>query len=130
MNKKKKLKENPFFVLENINQVWNENINEVWNENINEVWNEKLEEKFWEALMITKKSELGDDSKVEKVFNTPMYDKYSIVEFSLEETYRIFDLIEYGLNKCQELNEDLFYEIKDFVKIYHVYNYCYKILYT
>ena len=78
--------------------------------------------------MNTKKSEVGDESKVEEVFNTPVFDKYSRVEFSLEETYRIFDLVEYGLNRCQEIDEDLYFEIKDFENIYHVYDCCYKSL--
>ena len=57
-----------------------------------------------------------------------MYDKYSRVKFSLEEIIRIFRLIEEGLNRCQEIDEDLYYKIKDFKYIYHVYNCCYKSL--
>ena len=97
----------PFFVLENLNI-----------ENINEVWNEKLQEKFREAFKYVKKSKVGDESKVEEVFKTPVCDKYSRVEFSLEETYRIFRLIEEGLYRCKELDEDLYFEINDFEKIY------------
>ena len=93
---------------------------------INKVWNEKLEEKFREAENYVKKSEVGDESKVEKVFNTVVLEKYSRVEFSLEEIYRIFNLVENGLDKCIELNDDLRYKIKDFEKIYFVYDYFYK----
>ena len=96
---------------------------------VDEVWNEKLEEKFREASMITEKSEIVDDeSKIEEVFNTPVNDKYSRMEFSLEETKRIFDLIEEGVNKCIEIDDYVYYEIKDFKKIYDVYNYGYKSL--
>ena len=109
--------ENPFFVLEKLNL-----------KNINEVWNEKLQEKFREAFKYVKKSKVGDETKVEEVFNTPVCDKYSREEFSLEETDRIFSLAKDGLNRCQELNEDLFDDIKDFEKIYHVYDCCYKSL--
>ena len=114
-----KSKENPSSVLEKLNL-----------ENINEVWNEKLEKKFWEAVNYTKKSKVGDESKVEEVFNTPVCDKYSRVEFSLEETDRIFRLVKDGLDKCLEIYEDLYFEIKDFEKIYCVYDYCYKSLDT
>ena len=48
------------------------------------------------------------------------------MKFSLEETDRIFRLIEEGLYRCFELDEDLYSEIKDFENIYHVYDYCYK----
>ena len=97
---------------------------------VDEVWNKKLEEKFEEALRITKESKIGDDdeSKVEEVFKTPVFEKYSREKFSLKETERIIDLIKEGINKCNELDEDLYYEIKDFKKIYDVYNYCYKSL--
>ena len=99
---------------------------EIINEEWNEVWNEELQKKFSKALMITKKSELGNESKVEKIFNTPVFEKYSRVKFSLEEIYRIFYLIEDGLFKCQELNNDLFYKIKEFKYIYDVYDYYYQ----
>ena len=113
-----KSKENPSSVLEKLNL-----------ENINEVWNEKLQEKFWEALMITKESKIvNDDSKVEEIFNTAVMEKYSTKKFSLKETERIFDLIDEGINKCLELNGDLYCDIKDFKKIYHVYNIGYKSL--
>ena len=92
---------------------------------LNEVWNEKLEEKYCEAKKYVIKSKIEDESEVEEVFKTPVNDKYSRMEFSLEETDRIFDLIEKGLNKCQEIYEDLYYEIKNFKYIYYVYNYCY-----
>ena len=59
-----------------------------------------------------------------------MCDKYSRVEFSLEETDRIFRLVEDGLDKCIELDDDLRYEIKDFKNIYYVYNISYKSLHT
>ena len=95
---------------------------------VDEEWNEKLEEKFDKVSIIIKNSEIGDESKIEEVFYTTVNDKYSRVEFSLEETYRIFDLIKNGLDKCQELDEDLYYEIKDFNYLYHVYKYCYKSL--
>ena len=92
------------------------------------VWNEKLEEKFWEVVNYVKKSKEGDESEVEEIFNKQVLEKYSRVEFSLKETARIFDLVEDGLYKCNELDEDFYYEIKDFKKIYDVYNYCYKSL--
>ena len=98
------------------------------NEECNKVWNEKLEEKFWEASMIVEKSEVGDESKIEEVFNTPVCEKYSKMNFSLEETDRIFILIKDGLDKCHDIDEDLYYEIKDFKYIYHVYNCCYESL--
>ena len=141
-----KLKENPSVIellKENINEVFEENINEVLKKkldknevlqkkrnikNINEVWNEKLEEKFWESSMIVEKSKVEDESKIEEVFKTSVCEKYSRVKFLLEEKYRIFDLVKEGLDKCQEINEDLYYEIKNFNYIYHVYNYCYKSL--
>ena len=89
---------------------------------VNELWNEKLEEKFQEALMITKKSKVGnDESEVEEVFNTPVCDKYSRLEFSLEELDRIFYLIKDGLDRCKEINEDLYFEIEYFIKLYYVY---------
>ena len=79
--------------------------------------------------MITKESKIvDDDTKVEEIFNTPVLEKYSRKKFSLEETERIFDLIDEGVNKCFELNGDLYWDIKDFKKIYHVYNYGYKSL--
>ena len=116
-----KTKENPSFVLGNVNEA----CNELWNE----ICNKKLEKKFWEAYKYVKESKAGnEETKVEEVFNTPVCDKYSKVEFSLEETDRIFSLLEDGLKRCEEINEDLYYEIKDFVKIYHVYNFCYKSL--
>ena len=93
---------------------------------INEVWNEKLQEKFCEALIYIKKSKVGDESKVEEIFNTIVFEKYSRMEFSLEETYRIFDLIKDGLDKCIEIDDYLPYKIKDFEKIYCVYKFCYK----
>ena len=125
-----KSKENNYFILENINEVLNEKIKEKYPifENINEVWNEKIEEKYWEAVKYVKKSKAGDESKVEEVFNTPVCNKYSRKEFSLEETARIFSLIEDGLNRCHELNEDLFRDIKDFEYIYEVYNFRYNSL--
>ena len=94
---------------------------------INEIWNEKIQEKFNKALMFTKKSKV-DDTKIEEIFYTPVCDKYTRMEFSLKETDRIFSLIEDGLNKFQELNEDLYYDIKDFKYIYEVYDYRYKSL--
>ena len=97
------------------------NIIELFDVNINEVWNEKLEEKFYKALMITKKSKIGNYYKIEEVFNTPVFEKYSKVEFSLKEIYRIIDLIDEGVNKCCDLNEDLYCDIKTFKKKYHVY---------
>ena len=112
-DKQRKLKENPSSVLEKLYLV-------------NEVWNEKLEEKFQEALMNTKKSKVGnDESEVEEVFNTPVCDKYSRVNFSLEETDRIFRLVEDGLDRCKEIKEDLYFEIKYFKKLYYVYNFNY-----
>ena len=89
--------------------------------------------------MNDKKSKVGDDNdddddddddetKIEEVFNTPVNDKYSRMEFSLEETERIFILINDGLDNCHEINEDLYYEIKDFNYIYQVYNFRYKSL--
>ena len=78
--------------------------------------------------MITKKPEIVDESKVEEVFNTALFEKYSIVEFSLEETYRIFDLIKDGLDKCQEIDYDLFTDINHFKYIYNVYDFQYKTL--
>ena len=100
--------------------------NKLFNEECNEVWNEEFEKKFEEALMITEKSEIGDyKSKIEEVFNTPVLEKYSKKNFSLEETERIFDLIKKGLDKCFQLNEDLHFKIKNFKYIYYVYNYCY-----
>ena len=57
-----------------------------------------------------------------------MCEKYSKMEFSLEETDEIFNMLKDGLDKCNEINEDLYYEIKDFNYIYHVYNFCYKSL--
>ena len=84
--------------------------------------------KYWEAEKYVIKSKIGDESKIEEVFNTPVCEKYSRMEFSLEETDRIFILIKDGLNRCQEIYEDLYYEIKDFNYIYHVYNCCYKSL--
>ena len=104
------------------------NISEELNENKNEVWNEKLQEKFYEALMITEKSKIGDYSKIEEVFKTPVFEKYSKVEFSLKETYEIIDLINKGVDKCFELNEDLFFDINDFKILYKIYNFSYKIL--
>ena len=50
------------------------------------------------------------------------------MEFSLEETDRIFSLVEDGLNLCDEINEDLYYEIKDYKKLYYVYFISYKSL--
>ena len=88
----------------------------------------KIRKKFWEAVNYTKKSKVGDETKVEEVFNTPVCDKYSRVEFSLEETDRIFRLIKDGLDRCFEINEDLFYEIKDFKKLNYVYIISYKSL--
>lgn len=114
---KLKSKENPSFLLENPSLV-----------NINEVWNEKLEEKFLEAFKYNKKSKVGDQSKVEEVFKSPVCDKYSKVEFSLKETARILSLVESGLKNCKELDGDLIFDIKDFENIYNVYDYCYKSL--
>ena len=91
---------------------------------VDEVWNEKLEKKFREAFNYVKKSEVGDESKVEEVFNTIVFEKYSRVEFSLKELYKIFDLVEEGLDKCIELDDDLYFKIKDFKNIYYVCNYC------
>ena len=82
------------------------------------VWNENLEQKFWEAENYTKKSKVGDETKVEEVFNTPVTDKYTKEEFSLEETIRIFSLVEDGIKRCQELDEDLYFEINNFEYIY------------
>ena len=110
-----KIKKNPSFILEKFNL-----------KNINVVWNVKLQEKFWEALINTKESIVGDESKVEEVFNTIVFEEYSRVEFSLEETYRIFDLIEEGLNKCDEINSDLYYKIKELKYLFNVYDYCYQ----
>ena len=110
------------------NEVLNKISNEVLNKISNEVWDEVLDEKFWEALNYVKKSKEGDESEVEEVFNTPVCDKYSRVKFSLKEIYKIFDLVEEGVNKCFELNEDLYGDIKDFVYIYEVYNFRYKSL--
>ena len=76
--------------------------------------------------MIVEKSEVEDESKIEEIFNTPLNDKYSRMEFSLEETDRIFILIKNGLDKCQEIEENLYDEIKDFKYIYYAYNCCYK----
>ena len=94
---------------------------------VNEVyykeWNERLEKKFKEALMITKKSKVGnDESEVEEVFKTPVCDKYSRMKFSLEEIYKIIDLVEEGINKCLEINDYVYFKIKDFKNIYYVYN--------
>ena len=102
--------------LENLN-LENLNLKNLNIKNKNEVWNEKLDEKFCEAVKYTKKSKVGnDESEVEEVFNTPVCDIYSREKFSLEETDRIFILVEDGLDRCQEINEDLYYEIKDFKK--------------
>ena len=96
---------------------------------LNEVWNEKIEEKYFEAKKYVIESKMGDEeSEVKEVFNTPVNDKYSRMEFSLEETYEIFNMLKDELNRCHEIYEDLYYEIKDFKYIYHVYNYCYKSL--
>ena len=100
----------------------------ILNLNLNKVWNEKLEEKFWEAVNYVKKSKVGDKSKVEEVFNTPVCDKYSRKEFSLEEIYKIFNLVKCGVDKCFEINEDLYFDIKNFKYIYDVYNFRYKSL--
>ena len=95
----------------------------------NEKWNEKFEEKFLEVINYVKKSKAGDkESKVEEVFNTPVWEKYSTEKFSLEEIDRIFKLVKDGLDRCCEIDEDLYYEIKDFKIIYQVYNSCYKSL--
>ena len=100
----------------------------ILNLNLNKVWNEKLEEKFWEAVNYVKKSKVGDKSEVEEVFKTPVCDKYSRKKFSLEETDRIFLLINDGLNKCIEIDDYVYFKIKDFKNIYYVYNYCNKSL--
>ena len=105
---------------------------------------EKLDEKYWEAYNIIKKTKIEnekiknifftsfynnqkkslieDNTKIEKVFETPVIEEYSRKKFSLEETYRIFDFIKDGLYNCNEYNEDLYYQIKDFKNIYYVYN--------
>ena len=128
-----KSKENNSFVINNIMKYQNNNyfveLKETKENILNELWNEKIAEKYCEAKKYVIKSKVGnDESEVEEVFNTPVCEKYSRMEFSLEETDRIFDLIKDGLNKCFELNEDLYYEIKNFEKIYYVYKYCYKSL--
>ena len=105
----------------------NEKSNEVWDEELNK----KLEEKFCEASMITEKSKIGDEddeSEVEEIFNTPVIEKYSSKKFSLEEKDRIFYLVKEGLNKCQELDEDFYLQIKDFKYLYYVYNCGYRSL--
>ena len=121
-----KSKEYNSIVLKNIVKYKNDNY--IVNPELNEVWNEKIEEKYCEAEKYVIKSKIGDKSKIEEVFNTPVCEKYSRMEFSLEETIRIFELIKDGLYNCQEIYEDLYYEIKDFEKIYYVYKYCYKSL--
>ena len=89
----------------------------------NEVWNEKLEEKFCEAVKYTKKSKVGKyETEVEEVFNKLVFEKYSRLEFSLEELDRIFYLVKDGLDRCKEINEDLYFEIIYFEKLYYVYN--------
>ena len=116
---------------------------------VDEVWNEKLQEKFLEASNIVKKlkeenelrieeilknpgkykkSKVEDELRIEEIFNTSVNDKYSRMEFSLEETDRIFILIKDGLYNCFEINEDLYYEIKNFNYIYEVYNFRYNSL--
>ena len=149
VGKKLELKENLYIdFFEVSNEVCNEKIQkimkEIWNieeekkdekiineklqEIINEVWNEELQEKFWEALMIAKKTEVEEETKVEEIFNTPVNEKYSRIKFSLEELYRIFDLIEDGIDKCIEIDDDIIFKIRDFKKIYYVYDCCYKSL--
>ena len=98
-------------------------------EKCNEQLNEKFKEKYLEVIDYVKKSKAGDEeTKLEEVFKTPVIEKYSTEKFSLEEINRIFKLVKDGLDKCKEIDEDLYYEIKNFNNIYHVYNHCYKSL--
>ena len=88
----------------------------------NELWNEKLEEKFCEAVEYTKKSKVeNNESEVEEVFNKLVIEKYSREKFSLEELDKIFYLVKDGLDRCKELNKDLYFEIKYFKNLYYVY---------
>ena len=125
-----------------LNEVWNEKIEEKYCEakkyceaeknfrkfKIEEIFKTQMYEKYFIKSKIEDESKNEDESKIEEVFNTPVCEKYSRMEFSLEETIRIFELIKDGLYNCQEIYEDLYYEIKDFEKIYYVYKYCYKSL--
>ena len=91
--------------------------------------NEKFEEKFLKVIDYVKKSKEGDEeSEIEEVFKIPVWEKYSTKEFSLEEIDRIFKLINDGLDRCKELSGDLYYQIKYFKNMYHVYDHCYKSL--
>ena len=91
--------------------------------NINEVWNEKLDNKFWEAFKIIKKSKVvNDDSKVEEIFKTPVMEKYSRMKFSLEEINKILNFLKDGIDRCHDINEDLYYEIKYFYHLNYVYD--------
>ena len=116
------------------NNAWHEDkekeiiFNNAWHEDkekeiiFNKVWNEEIQEKFKEVSMIVEKSKKGDEeSEVEEIFKTPVDEKYSKMEFSLEETERIFNLVKHGLDRCNEINENLYYQIKYFKHLYYVY---------
>ena len=125
-----------------LNEVWNEKIEEKYCEakkyceaeknfrkfKIEEIFKTPMYEKYFIKSKIEDESKNEDESKIEEVFNTPVCEKYSRMEFSLEETIRIFELIKDGLYNCQEIYEDLYYEIKNFNYIYEVYNFRYNSL--
>ena len=104
-----------------------EKIYDINEKKLNKICDKKFEEKFLEVNDYVKKSKKGDkESKLEEVFNTPVFEKYSTEKFSLEEINRIFKLVENGLDKCDQIIEDLYCDIKHFINIYYVYDHCYK----
>ena len=127
-NEVKRLRTLFFLMCQNIVDKKQKKQNLYLNEESNEVWNEKLEKKFWEAFKYIKESKVGDEKKVEEVFNTLVFEKYSREKFSLKELYIIINFLEEGLDKCKEINKDLYFEIKYFKNIYYFYNSCYKSL--
>ena len=97
-------------------------LNENSDEKLNEVWSKELDDKYMIISNMVYLSKKGDkDKKLEEIFNEPEDDSYTKVEFSLEEIYTIFDLLEDGVKKCFELSEDLFFDVEDFKMIYTVY---------